>query len=1042
MSEVTVIEQQGTNVVQILTAGPQGPQGIQGTKGDVGDVTPAVTAAKVAAEAAAVLADSSKTTAVAASSTATTKATEAAASAVTAVNNATTATTKATEALASATAAVGSATTASTKASEALASAAQALTYKNTAETNSTSAGTSASTASTKAAEASASTTSAQTAATTANTKASEAATSASTAATSASNAATSATAAAGSASTASTQATNASASATAAGTSATNAAGSASSAAASAVTATSSKDSAVSSAGTATTKANEASTSATAAATSATNAGNSATAAATSASTATTKASEASTSATTATTAATTATTKATEATTSASNAATSATNAAGSVSAVAASAATATTQAGIATTKAGEAATSASGASTSASTATTKAAEAVTSATAAATAKTAAETARDQTLAAFDSFDDRYLGQKASDPTLDNDGNALVSGSLYFNTAPIGSGGGMKVYDGLVWLIAYASLSGALLNANNLSDLSSFSAARTNLSIGNVENKSSATIRGEITSANVTTALSFTPYNATNPNGYITGSGSITGNAATATLLSVGADRTKLDGIATGANNYAHPANHPASIITQDASNRFVTDAEKATWNGKQAAGNYATGGGTATGTNTGDQVLPTTLPASDVYAWAKAATKPSYTAIEVGLGNVPNLAFSGSNTGDETTATIKTKLGVTTLSGSNTGDQTTITGNAGSATTLSAGADRTKLDGIAASANNYTHPVNHPASIITQDASNRFVTDTEKATWNAKQPAGTYATGGGTATGTNTGDQVIPTTLPASDVYAWAKAATKPTYTAAEVGAPSLTGTGASGSWGIDITGIAANLANFANRNNGNGFTTPDSLTFNGFSYTTGTTLWGQTDGALYAQAGASEWVHQIIGDYYTGQIAVRAKTNNVWGSWRQVLDSQNVSTYAITPTSTQTLTNKTLTDPTLADSSLTQAMLKDTGFTYFNSGTTNALNYVNGSNQRWAPATGAQTLSISNWPPTGNLGELLIEGVNLGAATITWPTINWVKSDGTFTTTFSANGVTLQSAGTDFVYLWTRDAGTTIYGKVTR
>lgn len=45
----------------------------------------------------------------------------------------------------------------------------------------------------------------------------------------------------------------------------------------------------------------------------------------------------------------------------------------------------------------------------------------------------------------------------------------------------------------------------------------------------------------------------------------------------------------------------------------------------------------------------------------------------------------------AISGSNTGDETTATIKSKLGITTLSGSNTGDQTTVTGNAGTATAL---------------------------------------------------------------------------------------------------------------------------------------------------------------------------------------------------------------------------------------------------------------------------------------------------------------------------------------------------------------
>ena len=81
---------------------------------------------------------------------------------------------------------------------------------------------------------------------------------------------------------------------------------------------------------------------------------------------------------------------------------------------------------------------------------------------------------------------------------------------------------------------------------------------------------------------------------------------------NDATTTVAGFmsGTDKTKLDGIASGANAYVHPANHPASIIVQDASNRFVTDAEKAAWNAKQPAGTYATGTGTATGTNTGDQ------------------------------------------------------------------------------------------------------------------------------------------------------------------------------------------------------------------------------------------------------------------------------------------------------------------------------------------------------------------------------------------------------------------------------------------------
>lgn len=48
--------------------------------------------------------------------------------------------------------------------------------------------------------------------------------------------------------------------------------------------------------------------------------------------------------------------------------------------------------------------------------------------------------------------------------------------------------------------------------------------------------------------------------------------------------------ADKAKLDGISAGATNYTHPANHPPSVIEQDANNRFVTDAEKAAWSAKQ--------------------------------------------------------------------------------------------------------------------------------------------------------------------------------------------------------------------------------------------------------------------------------------------------------------------------------------------------------------------------------------------------------------------------------------------------------------------
>ena len=117
--------------------------------------------------------------------------------------------------------------------------------------------------------------------------------------------------------------------------------------------------------------------------------------------------------------------------ATTSATNAAASATSAASSRDSAAASA----TAAASSQTAAGTSATQAETAKTGAETAKT----------AAETAKTAAETAQAAAETALDSFDDRYLGAKNSDPTVDNDGNALIDGALYFNT----NDNVTKVYD-----------------------------------------------------------------------------------------------------------------------------------------------------------------------------------------------------------------------------------------------------------------------------------------------------------------------------------------------------------------------------------------------------------------------------------------------------------------------------------------------------------------------------------------------------------------------------------------------------------------
>jgi hypothetical protein len=137
------------------------------------------------------------------------------------------------------------------------------------------------------------------------------------------------------------------------------------------------------------------------------------------------------------------TATTQATNAASSASSAATSATDSASSAS---------------------TSASNASGASTSATNAGTSETNAATSASASANSASNAASSAASAASALDSFDDRYLGAKSSAPTLDNDGDALVTGALYYDTTETG----MFVYDGSQWLVA-SSATQAILTVYN---------------------------------------------------------------------------------------------------------------------------------------------------------------------------------------------------------------------------------------------------------------------------------------------------------------------------------------------------------------------------------------------------------------------------------------------------------------------------------------------------------------------------------------------------------------------------------------------
>ena len=124
------------------------------------------------------------------------------------------------------------------------------------------------------------------------------------------------------------------------------------------------------------------------------------------------------------------------------------------------------------------------------------TKAGEASTSASAASASATAA-------AASYDSFDDRYLGAKASDPTLDNDGNALITGAIYWNS----SSSVMKVWSGSAWISYNPAISYLALSGGTMTGAIAFAAGQTFAIAG-----SSSTLGAVITSAAEVTTVSAT--------------------------------------------------------------------------------------------------------------------------------------------------------------------------------------------------------------------------------------------------------------------------------------------------------------------------------------------------------------------------------------------------------------------------------------------------------------------------------------------------------------------------------------------------
>ena len=129
--------------------------------------------------------------------------------------------------------------------------------------------------------------------------------------------------------------------------------------------------------------------------------------------------------------------------------------------------------------------------------------------------------------------------------------------------------------------------------------------------------------------------------------------------------------ADKSKLDSIAAGATAYSHPATHPASVIDQDANNRFVSDAEKSAWNGKQAtlvsgsniksvngtsmlgSGNVVTGDVTLSGVQTLTNKTLNSPVFNDGYTEGVFAVTGTAPVLSPANGSIQTWALSGNST-----------------------------------------------------------------------------------------------------------------------------------------------------------------------------------------------------------------------------------------------------------------------------------------------------------------------------------------------------------------------------------------------------
>ena len=191
---------------------------------------------------------------------------------------------------------------------------------------------------------------------------------------------------------------------------------------------------------------------------------------------------------------------------------------------------------------------------ASSSASAASSSASAASSSASSASSSASAASSSAASAASSFDDFDDRYLGSKSSAPSLDNDGNALINGALYWNSVSTQ----MFVRDSGAWV----AIKPTTVEQGNITTVAGIS--------GNI-----TTVAG--ISANVTSVagnssnINSVATNTANVNSVASNSANInTVAGANANITTVAGISGAISSVASNASNISTVATDIAKVIT----------------------------------------------------------------------------------------------------------------------------------------------------------------------------------------------------------------------------------------------------------------------------------------------------------------------------------------------------------------------------------------------------------------------------------------------------------------------------------------